>query len=124
MCCDPDPKNPRSSQSSFEQSLINVCAAAQESDEWMLDVHHVADMHKKNENVGELIFNLVIDSQSVYLNSLNRTILIMTPSRLHPKCKMYSGPMRGMYVKELVKCKKGTYPSVGVSRFTCRSARR
>ena len=90
----------------------------------MLDVHHVADMHKKNENVGELIFNLVIDSQSVYLNSLNRTILIMIPSRLHPKCKMYSGPMRGMYVKELVKCKKGTYPSVGVSRFTCRSARR
>jgi hypothetical protein len=110
MCCDPGPKNLQSSQSSFEQSLINVCAAAQVTDEWMLDVHHAADMHKKNENVGELIFNPVTDSQSVYVNSVNRTILIMIPSRLHPKCKMYSGPMRGMYVKELVKCKKGAYP--------------
>jgi len=76
----------------------------------MLDVHHAADMHKKNENVGELIFNPVTDSQSVYVNSVNRTILIMIPSRLHPKCKMYSGPMRGMYVKELVRCKKRAYP--------------
>jgi hypothetical protein len=90
----------------------------------MLDVHHAADMHKKNENVGELIFNPVTDSQSVYVNSLNRKILIMIPSRLRLKCKMYSGPMRGMYVKELVNARKGLIPSVGVSQFTCRSARR
>jgi hypothetical protein len=75
-------------------------SAAQGSDEWMLDVYHAADMHKKNENVGELIFNPVTDSQSVYLISLNRTILIMVPSRLHPKCKKYSCPMPWYVCKE------------------------
>jgi len=84
----------------------------------MLDVHHIADMHKKNEKVGELIFNPVIDNQSVYFNPRHDTI--QTPS----KCKMYSGPMRGMYVKEFVKCEEGNVPMVGVSRFTCRIARR
>jgi hypothetical protein len=34
----------------------------------MLDVHHISDMHKKNKKVGELIFNPVIDNQSVYFN--------------------------------------------------------
>jgi len=87
-------KTRRALKAPFEQSLINVCAATQGSDEWMLAVHHVADMHKKNENVGELIFNPLADSQSVYLNSFKPNDphhdTIQTPPKMQNVLRPYA----------------------------------